>query len=161
MFGTFTYLALFDKLLSGQSALECFGHEHDVFTIITTCGVIVILVISFPLFGWAARLGINQMIWKDKPMTDARWIAIGGFLCMSTAFIASLSDNVIIFFDLSGGMITPVVVLGFPVLFFLIICKDASIWMKGVAVFTGVFMVVGACACTYQAVDEIVNAMKK
>ena len=159
IFGTFTYLYLFDELSTHESALEYYDHS-DPFTIVTICGVILILVISSPIVCWAARNSLNMMIWKDKPMTNVRWVSIGGGICLVASFLASSSDNVLLFFDLVGGLFTPMIILLFPAVFFLRICKEASLGMKALAGVTAAFTIVGAGACTYQAIDEIINAAK-
>ena len=159
VFGTFTYLYLFDDLSTHESALEYYDHS-DVFTIVTICGVILILVISSPIVCWAARNSLNMMIWKDKPMTNVRWVSIGAGICLVASFLASSSDNVLLFFDLVGGLFTPMIILLFPAVFFLRVCKEASAGMKALAYITAAFTIVGAAACTYQAIDEIIQAAK-
>ena len=159
VFGSFTYLYLFDKLSTHESALEYY-EQSDVFTIVTICGVILILVISSPIVCWAARNSLNMMIWKDKPMTNVRWVSLGGGICLVASFLASSSDNVLLFFDLVGGLFTPMIILLFPAVFFLRICKEATVGMKALAYITAAFTIVGAAACTYQAIDEIIQAAK-
>lgn len=158
MFGIFTYLDLFNTLGNGSS-LEYYKGKHW-FTILTICGVIVVLVISTPLVIWAARNSINMMIWKDKPMTNFRWIALGAGMCLLGSFLAATSDNVLLFFDVVGGLFTPTIIFFFPALFFIKLVKNAPISRRINAYFVAAFTLCAIMACTYESVREVIKTIK-
>jgi amino acid permease len=78
-------------------------------------------------------------------------------LIFGPAFLASLSDDVITYFDLVGGLVTPVITFLFPALFYLKIVKNAHTGMRYLAYQHLVFTIVGATASTYQVIDQLVN----
>jgi amino acid permease len=157
-FGLITYLDLKDKLGPG-SALE-FYNTSETFTKVTIAGVVLVLIISGPIVNWALRRSVNHLIYKDAPATPIRWIAIGAGASLLAAFLASTSDDVILFFDLVGGLLAPMLILLFPAIAYLKLVKDPPIVMKILAYATAAFTVVGAAACTYQAIDQIIAQFK-
>lgn len=159
LFGVFSYLYLFDKLLSGKSALEYYDNKNW-FTIATKLGVIFVLILSSPLVIWAARNSINNIFFKDPP-TSKRWIIIGGSICMLAATIACISDKVVIFFDIIGGLFTPSIIFLMPTLFFLLNHKSAKWFEKSLAIVICIFTAIATVACTYNAIVEIIEAAKE
>ncbi|OHT08555.1 Transmembrane amino acid transporter protein [Tritrichomonas foetus] len=158
MFGLFTYLYLFDNLGEG-SALEFYPMKHW-FTTITILCVIVSLVLSSPLVIWAARNSINHLIWGNNA-TNMRWIMIGGTIVLLTSLLASTSDNVCLFFDIFGGLFTPIIIFLMPSLFYLKNVPNLKWYNKMLAIVIASFTVIAACACTYHVIDEIIKNFKK
>jgi amino acid permease len=160
LLGLSAYLDMPDKIGS-KSVLEYYD-STNVFTIITLAGVILILVVSSPIVCWAGRRSLNLMLFKEKPMTPPRWVGLGGLCVIIAAFLASTSDNVIIFFDLAGGLFTPILILMFPALFYLRTAPigNRSRVMIGLAVASCCLTVIGAAACTFRAVQEIISVAK-
>lgn len=153
IFGLFTYLDKFDAL-TASSALELYP-PHNVFTIIATICVCYILLISEPLVIWAARTSVDGTFFKDKPMTTTRWVLIGLVLCVLSAGLASTSNNILVFFNIVGGLLIPVVTLFMPSLFFLKATPGRKWYRTVQAWYTIVFTVIAAVACTWQTIDEI------
>ncbi|OHT16877.1 Transmembrane amino acid transporter protein [Tritrichomonas foetus] len=156
LFGLFSYLNLFDRLQAGSS-LEYYPHPNWL-TTVTTAGILVVLIVSSPLMNWSCRLSINNLIWKDKPMTNLRWITISGVICLSAAFLASSSEKIRLFFNIFGGLLMPVIEFMLPALFFLKTNNgQGSLIRKIFAGFLVVFAVLAMIACTYQAVVDIIK----
>ena len=154
-FGIFTYIYLFDKIGNG-SALEAYT-EPNIFTTITTGGIVFVMILSVPIVIWAARTSINDMIWGDEPTTK-RWILLAAILTAGSAGLAATSDNVILFFDVVGGLFTPSLIFLLPSLFYLFNQKGEPFYRILIASFISVFTIIATVACTYQAVMEIVDS---
>jgi hypothetical protein len=58
-------------------------------------------------------------------MTPKRWVALGGSLAFTAALLATLSDNILAFWNIVGGLFSPMIVLGFPAAFYLK-CKSGK-----------------------------------
>lgn len=156
MFGLFSYLNLFDNLKSGSS-LEYYPHPNW-FTKLATGGILVVLIISSPLMNWSCRLSINDLIYKDKPMTNLRWITIGGLICLSAAFLASSSEKVRLFFNVFGGLFMPIIEFMLPALFFFKTQNGrGSLSHKIIGIILILFSVIAMVLCTYQAIKDIIN----
>jgi amino acid permease len=145
--GLITYLDKFDDL--GPASVLEFFDKTNPFTIITTCGVILVLVASSPAVCWSLRNSVNILFFKGTPVSNLRWVVIGGSIALLAAFLASTSENVLLFFHLVGGLVTPVIILLLPVLFYLKCKTDPPIGMKLLAICTGVFSVLGSIVSTY------------
>ena len=157
-FGLFTYLDKFDQL-TASSALELYP-PNNVFTIITTICVCYILLIAEPLVIWAARTSVDATFFKGKEMTTLRWNLIGFVLCVVSAGLASTSDNILVFFNIVGGLLIPVVTLLMPSLFFLKATPGRKWYRTVQAIYTIIFTAIAAVACTWQTVDEIIGDSK-
>lgn len=155
-FGLFSYLDLFDNIGAGSS-LEFYPNPNWL-TKVTIIGVVIVLIVSSPLVIWAARISLINLIWKDKPATNRKWVLVGGTLLLLAAFLASSSEDVIFFFDIVGGFLTPTIEFVFPVLFFLKIQRGAPKWKVIVACVNLFFSVISIAACLYQAIKQIVEA---
>ena len=153
LFGIFTYCYLFDKIGNG-SALEAYT-EKNIFTTITTAGIVFVMILSVPIVIWAARTSINDMFWGNEP-TMGRWIFMAAILTAGSAGLAATSDNVIFFFDIVGGLFTPSLIFLLPALFYLINQKGEPFYRIFVASIICIFTVIATVACTYQAVEEII-----
>jgi amino acid permease len=159
VFGLTTYLDLGSKLGPG-SALE-YHDTSDLFTQITTFGVVVVLIGSSPMVNWALRISVDRLFFNDRPMSSLRWVLIGASTCFLAAVLASTSDDVVLFFDVVGGLLTPMLTLLCPALFYLKCRTDLAWWQKAVACLTAGFTVIGAGACTYHALGEIISELSK
>ena len=157
IFGLFTYLYLFDGIGEG-SALE-FYTEPSWFTTLTMAGVIVVLVCSSPLAIWAARNSLISMFFKSET-TPLIWAGIGAGLCLASAFLASSSDNVILFFDIVGGLFTPTIIFLIPAMFYLKNYPNAAMHDKIGAYAIAGLTIVACVACTYHAISEILEKAK-
>jgi amino acid permease len=160
MYNALGVIAYCDKggSLGPVSILEAYDRTNP-FTIVVTAGVIVILIGSSPAVCWALRNSVNVLLFKDASVSNLRWIAVGGVVSLTGAFLASTSDRVLIFFDLVGGLIQPVVTLTLPGIFYLKCKRNATRTMRALAWFVIIFSLVGCVASTYQAVMEIVDAV--
>lgn len=158
IFGLFTYMYLFDNLKNG-SALEAYS-ETNILTNITVGGIVFVMILSVPIVIWAARISINDMFWGDRP-TTTRWILMAAFLTAGSAGFAASSDNVILFFDIVGGLFTPALIFLLPCLFYLFNQHDEPFYRIFVACCISIFTIIVTIACTYQAVMEVVTAFSK
>ena len=154
LFGIFTYLYLFDAIGDG-SALEAYT-EKNILTTITTAGIVFVMILSVPIVIWAARTSINDMFWGNEP-TKGRWIFMAAILTAGSAGLAATSDNVILFFDVVGGLFTPSLIFLLPCLFYLYNQKGEPFYRILIASMISIFTIVATVACTYQAVMEIVE----
>lgn len=152
-FGICTYLDKFD-VLSASSALELYPAYHP-FTIVVTVCVVVILLISSPLMIWAARNSVDATLFKGKEMTTLRWVLTGFILCLISAALAATSSNILIFFNIVGGILIPIVTLMMPALFFLKATPGRKWYRTFQACVSIVFTIIAAIACTAQTVFEI------
>jgi amino acid permease len=161
MYNTLGVIAYCDKAgsLGPVSILEAYDMTNP-FTIVVTAGVIVILIGSSPAVCWALRSSLNILVFKGAPVSNLRWVAIGGGLSLTAAFIASTSDRVMIFFHLVGGLIQPVIILTLPGLFYLRCKPNISIGMRILAFGTIALSVIGCVVSTYRAIVEIVEEVK-
>jgi hypothetical protein len=130
------------------------GRKPDPFAVIATLGVVVLLIGCSPLVLWALRSSVHHMIWGDSEPTQFRWILVGGNLVFWSGLIASLSEDIIKYIDLVGGLVTPVVTFFFPGLFYLMIVKDGHPVMRYLAYQHLAFTVIGAAASTYQVAAQ-------
>jgi len=158
LYGVFTYLFLFDSIGKG-SALEAYT-EKSLFTTLTIGGIVFDLIISVPIVIWAARTSINDMFFGNEP-TTLRWVTMGALLTLGTAIFASVSDNVVLFFDVVGGLFTPSLIFLLPCLFYLYNQKGEPYWRIVVACAVSIFSIVATIACTYQAIDEVIDTYRK
>jgi amino acid permease len=159
LFGALTYLDRKQsvKLLGVRTSLLLYSLKN-VFTIIATLGVVVLLVGSCPVVLWALRNSVNHIFFKEGEIPTRRWIALGGILVFGPALLASLSDDVILFFDVVGGLFTPILAFLLPSLFYLICVKNGSRWMRYLAYQHVAITAVGAGASMYQAITNIINS---
>jgi RsiW-degrading membrane proteinase PrsW (M82 family) len=97
----------------------------------------------------------------DGEVTPLRWILTSGVTCFLAAALASTSDDVILFFDLVGGLIAPGFIMLFPAYAYLKCVPFPSPFMRVAAYALGIIAIVGTTACTYQAVEEIIGEIKK
>ncbi|KAH0787764.1 Transmembrane amino acid transporter protein [Histomonas meleagridis] len=155
MFGIFTYLDKFNEL-KASSALELYPPSNP-FTIIATICVCYILLLSEPLVIWAARTSVDATLFKDKEMTRLRWILTGLILIAISAGLASTSDNILIFFNIVGGLLIPVVTLLMPSLYFLKATPGRKWYRTVQAGYTIAFTIIAAVASTWQTVEEIIG----
>lgn len=158
-FGLITYIDRPDDLYKSSNALELYftmngGRSPDPFAVVATLGVVVLLIGCSPLVLWALRNSVHHLIFGDKEATQLRWILIGGNLVFWSAFVASLSEDIIKYIDLVGGLVTPVVTFFFPGLFYLVIVKKGHWFMRYLAYQHLVFTVIGAAASTYQVAAQ-------
>lgn len=151
--GVCTYLDKFD-VLQASSALELYPASNR-FTIVATVCVVFILIISSPLFIWAARNSIDAIIFKDKEMTTLRWVLTGFILMLISAGLAATSSNIIIFFNIVGGLFIPVVALILPALFFLRVTPGRKWYRTVQAVISMVYAIAVIVSCTWQTVMKI------
>jgi amino acid permease len=156
MYNGLDIVAYCDKAgsLGPVSILEAYDMTNP-FTIVVTAGVIVILIGSSPAVCWALRSSMNMLVFKGAPVSNLRWITIGGGLSLTAAFIASTSNRVMIFFHLVGGLVQPVFILTLPGLFYLRCKPNMSMTMRILAIGTIALSVVGCVVSTYQAIEEI------
>jgi amino acid permease len=152
--GLFTYLDKRDLLESGETVLEYYDETH-IFTEVTTCGVVIILLVSCPVQLWALRNAINTVLF-DTPPTNLRWVVIGGGCCLFAACLSSISDDIMIFFDFIGGVVSPVLIFLLPALFYLKCHVRAPLRMKYLAFQHIGFTVLGAVASLYAAISSLV-----
>jgi amino acid permease len=158
-FGLLTYIDRPDDLYKSSNALELYftmngGRSPDPFAVVATLGVVILLVGCSPLVLWALRSSVHHLIWGDSDATPFRWILVGGNLVFWSGFIASLSDDIIKYIDLVGGLVTPVITFFFPGLFSLVIVRDGHPVMRYLAYQHLAFSVIGAAASTYQVAAQ-------
>jgi amino acid permease len=158
VFGISTYLDKFDDLRTG-SALEHYDPKHPM-VIIATLGVVACLLSSAPLVCWGARNSLITLIWKDRDPGPTMWVLIGGLLCITASFLGACSDNIILFFDLVGGIFSPVLILCLPGLFYLKCVKDRGTPMTIMAWVNICATALGIGVCGYQAMDEIIKSFR-
>ena len=155
IYGLFTYLFLFDKIGKG-SALEVYT-EKNLLTSLTTGGIVFDLIISVPIVIWAARTSVNDILFGNEPST-IRWVIMGAILTFFASFLASISDNIVLFFDVVGGLFTPSLIFLLPCLFYLLNQKNEPFYRLFIASSISIFSIIATIFCTYQAIDEIKNS---
>lgn len=156
-FGLFTYLHLFDKL--GPGAAVEFYPIKNWFTLITVFGVIFIIVLGSPMMVWPTRNCIIDLFFAPplrkedhRPVSNLVWILIGAALTFLGTLCASASNNIVFFFDLIGGLLTPGFVFFLPSIFYLMNVSGIKWYEK---VLTGIVIIVSIGAtvvCTYQVI---------
>ena len=157
VFGLITYLDLFN--IGKGSSLEYYD-SSNIFTKIVLFGIIFMLVFSVPIALWAARNSINSAFFKDTEPTTLRWITIGAILAIASAGLGAISENVIVFFDIVGGIFTPLIVFLMPCVFYLKNEEGEPIWKKCIAYFISVFSIFAIGFSLYQAIVEIIHLAK-
>lgn len=158
IFGIITYFTLF-KITKEKSILQLY--TENTFTEITIAGVVFILIVSTPLVLWGGRNGALNIIYKDKEITPLQWVITGGIFCLIAATLASSSDNIVIFFDLAGGIFTPLIIFLFPALFYLKTQVNQLWWKKLGAIVISIFTIISSAACLYQTVVEIIHEINE
>jgi amino acid permease len=161
LFGLITYVDRPVDLLHTPTSLELYYPTKDVFTIITTLGIVVLLLGSSPLILWPLRNVVNHLVWKDAPVSTWKWALVGCLGVLLPAILASLSDDVITFFDVVGGLFTPTITFFLPALFYLICVKGRSRFMTYLAWQHMVFTVIGAASATWQAINNVMHPARK
>jgi amino acid permease len=161
MYNALGIIAYCDKAgsLGPVSILEAYDRSN-VFTIVVTAGVIVILIGSSPAVCWALRNSLNILLFRDAPVSNLKWVVIGGSLSLTAAFLASTSNRVIIFFHLVGGLIQPQIILTLPALFYLKCKTEIPKGMRVLAYFSLVLSLLGSIVSTYRAIVEIIDEIK-
>jgi amino acid permease len=155
MLGLFTYFDKRDSLMEKITLFEHYPSNHP-FTIVSTAGVVVILIACSPIQLWSLRNSVNDFFFKGDPMTPLRWVCIGGGCSLIAAFLSSTSDNITVFFDLVGGVAAPLLIFTLPALFYMKCRPNAGAGMKYLAIQHIAFTLVGAVASLYQAISNII-----
>ena len=156
-FGVFSYLYLFDDI--GSGAVVEYYDKSNWFTKVTIIGVILIIVLGAPMMVMPTRNCLINLFWAPpirkedhRPVSTWVWILLGAGITLSATALTAISSNIVFFFDLVGGLLTPGFVFTMPSVFYLMKVKGTRWWEK---FFAGVVIVasVGAtCVCTYQVI---------
>jgi len=146
-FGLFVYLHLFDKLGAG-AALEYYP-LGNWFTKLTILGVIFILILGAPMMVFPTRNSLLGLFNIQNPSTFI-WNLFGVILVFGATCIASLSNNIVFFFDLVGGLMTPGFVFTLPAIFYLKHCKEIKWTGYLISAFVIISSIAATIACTYQ-----------
>lgn len=155
IFAYLTYFHFFDSI-ENRSAVEQYD-SSDIFTKISIVGVAIILAISCPLVVWGARRSILSIIFKDKPYSDNWFYLIGIILTLSAAGIASLTENVLTYFHIVGGLFTSPLIFLIPNLFYLKGVPNKPIYRKVIAIIAMIVSVVAMVICPYKAIEGLVK----
>ena len=151
LFGLFTYLHLFDKLGPGAS-LEYYP-LNNWFTKLTILGVIFILILGAPMMVFPTRNSILGLFNIFKP-NWLQWNLIGFFLVYLATIFASISNNIIFFFDLVGGLMTPGFIFTLPSIFYLKIVKNIKWYEYIFTILTIICSIIATFTCTYQVLNQ-------
>ena len=157
LFGIFTYLYLFDDLGPG-AAIEFYPIENW-FTKITIIGVIIIIIMGSPMMVWPTRNCIIDLFFAPplrsvdhRPVSTPVWIALGAGITGLATLGACASSNIVFFFDLIGGLLTPGFVFFLPCVFYLKNVKNKK-WYEILFSVLVIIVSIGATvACTYQVI---------
>ncbi|OHT12137.1 Transmembrane amino acid transporter protein [Tritrichomonas foetus] len=157
LFGLFTYLYLFDDL--GPGAAVEFYPISNWFTKITVAGVIFIIVLGSPMMVWPTRNCIIDLCFAPpllkndyRPVSTLTWILLGGGITFLATLGACASSNIVFFFDLIGGLLTPGFVFFLPSIFYLINVPQIKWYEKVFAAFTIIISIGATVVCTYQVI---------
>ena len=156
-FGLFTYLHLFDNL--GPGAAVEFYPIKNWFTKITVFGVVFIIVLGSPMMVWPTRNCIIDLFFAPpvrkidhRPVSTLVWILIGAALTFLGTLCASASNNIVFFFDLIGGLLTPGFVFFLPSVFYLMNVNGIK-WYEKILTSIVIVVSIGATVvCTYQVI---------
>jgi amino acid permease len=152
LFACPTWLDKFDALSEG-TALDHYDSRNPI-TIVAIVGVCCLFLLSSPVIIWPWRHAIDNLIFGDAPMTPRRWVALGGSLAFAAALLATLSDDILAFCDIVGGLFSPMIVLGFPAAFYLKCKSGKTRMMKYLTAQHLVLTVVCIGSCVYDNVRE-------
>ena len=144
-FGLFAYLHLFDQLGPG-AALEYY--PKNWFTIVTTIGVIIILILGGPMMVFPTRNSFIDLVFH-REVNNIWWNVIGASIVLLATACACLSNNIVFFFDLVGGLLTPGFVFTLPAIFYLKNVPKLKIYHKIIAGIVIIMSIAATCACTY------------
>lgn len=158
VYGIVTYLDLFDRIRG--SSLEYY-YPGNIFTKVTLIGLIFMLVVSVPLILWAARFSLIHLIWKDEQTTTLKWILIGVVLSVVSTGLATISKNIIIFFEIVGGVFTPILIYFMPSVFYIKNQRYEPKWRIIVAWFIAFFTIVTICVSLYQTGYDVYREIKE
>lgn len=157
LFGLLTYLHLFDDLGDG-AALEYYPKDN-ILTLITTIGVIIILILGAPMMVWPTRNCIIDMFFAPpirdrdyRPVSNTVWITIGGGIIFFGTLFACLSTDIVFFFDLIGGLLTPGFVFALPAVFYLKSVPNKRWYMIMTAIIVIIVALAATVVCTMQVI---------
>lgn len=149
-FGIFAYLHLFDKLGAG-AALEYYPLDNW-FTKVTIFGVIVILILGGPMMVFPTRYAILDMLYGNKEVSTLTWNVTGALITLLATACACISNNIVFFFDLVGGLLTPGFVFTMPCVFYLKNVTEKRWYNIVICVIVIIISVAATIACTYNVV---------
>ena len=148
-FGLLAYLHLFDELGPG-AALEYYPLD-SWFTKVTILGVIIILILGGPMMVFPTRNSVIDLIFH-REVNWIWWNVIGGAIVILATSCACLSNNIVFFFDLVGGLLTPGFIFTLPAVFYLKNVPNLKWYHKTIAVVVIIMSIAATCACTYNVV---------
>lgn len=148
-FGLLVYLHLFDELGPG-AALEYYP-LGNWFTKITILGVIMILILGGPMMVFPTRASVIDLCLNGEAST-LWWNVIGASIVLLATACACISNNIVFFFDLVGGLLTPGFVFTMPSVFYLMNIPDHKWYNKAVCVIVIIASIAATIACTYNVV---------
>lgn len=154
MFGLISYFYLFDNIQSG-SVLEDYNISN-VFTKITVIGLIIMLTIHVPIVLIGVRNSVNQFFFHNS-QTTRKYYLTGIILCLGAAALACASDDILIYFDVVGGLLNPIMGLIFPTIFYLRTVQDRSPIRTALAYATFAVAAISMVTCTAQAIQEVIH----
>jgi amino acid permease len=148
-FGILVYLHLFDELGSG-AALEYYP-LGNWFTKVTILGVIIILILGGPMMVFPTRASVINLWWNGEVST-LWWNIIGASIVLLATCCACLSNNIVFFFDLVGGLLTPGFVFTMPSIFYLKNVPKQKWYNKVICAIVIIASIAATIACTYNVV---------
>lgn len=156
-FGVFSYLYLFDDI--GNGAVVEYYDIGNWFTKVTVIGVILIIVLGAPMMVMPTRNCLVNLFWAPplrkedhRPVKMWIWVCLGAGITLTATALTAISSNIVFFFDLVGGLLTPGFVFTMPSVFYLMKVKGTRWWEKLFAVIVIIASVAATCVCTYQVV---------
>ena len=156
-FGVFSYLYLFDDI--GSGAVVEYYDKSNWFTKVTIIGVILIIVLGAPMMVMPTRNCLINLFWAPpirkedhRPVSTWVWILLGAGITLSATALTAISSNIVFFFDLVGGLLTPGFVFTMPSVFYLMKVKGTRWWEKFFAAIVILASVGATCVCTYQVI---------
>ena len=139
---------LFDDLGPG-AALEYY--PKNWFTITTTVGVIIILILGGPMMVFPTRNSFIDLVFH-REVNNIWWNVIGASIVLLATACACLSNNIVFFFDLVGGLLTPGFVFTLPAIFYWKNVPNLKWYHKLIATIVIIMSLAATCACTYNVV---------
>jgi amino acid permease len=148
-FGLLVYLHLFDGLGSG-AALEYYP-LGNWFTKVTILGVIIILILGGPMMVFPTRTCVIDLCLHGEAST-LWWNVIGAAIVLLATACACISNNIVFFFDLVGGLLTPGFIFTMPCVFYLKNVPNIRWYNILVCIIVIIASIAATIACTYNVV---------
>jgi amino acid permease len=152
--GLLPYLTLFDNIR--DPVVFVYYPKGQLFTIIAKGLYAVFLVFTTPLILYSARLGFNDLVFRNE-FTTIRWRVMGICTLAATIILAVTVESIATMFEFIGGFTCNLIVYIMPALYYVRICKGESQVKTVIAYVMFPLGLVSTVDCLYESIHSLVT----